>query len=335
VTAKALAHPEIFSQDLPRKDVENIVVYFGDRHSVTIPTEKPLAIVSRHELGRRLLDESIRTGVEFIRGRVTRVEKAPSDWTIATREREFRAEFLVGADGATSIVRRSLGNPLEPEDLAVTLGYFIPGDAPPQMKVFFVPALEGYIWSFPRPGHISYGLITRSGPAWTVRAKTLLANFIIADLGADAMGDAEPYSALVPCLRPASWPRNTVEGDRWALVGDAAGLTDPITGEGIHFAIQSAEALVRTIGTPGKYSKAVWDEMGRELARASRMYARFYRGRFMAGDFRKRVVQLSSRSRTLRAILGNFIAGEQPYTTLKKKLFFSAPRVGWELIFGR
>src|SRR5262249_5919472 len=140
---------------------------------------------------------------------------------------------------------------------------------PPHMKIFFVPALEGYIWSFPRPGHISYGLITRSGPAWTVRAKTLLANFILADLGPEAMTGAEPYSALVPCLRPKSWPGNSVEGDRWALVGDAAGLTDPITGEGIHFAIQSAEALARTIDTPGKYAKVVWEEMGRELARAS------------------------------------------------------------------
>jgi hypothetical protein len=52
----------------------------------------------------------------------------------------------------------------------------------------------------------------------------------------------------------------------------------------------------------------------------------------MAGDFRKRAVQFSSRSRTLRGIIGAFIAGEQPYTTLKKKLFLSAPRVGWELL---
>ena len=46
------------------------------------------------------------------------------------------------------------------------------------MKIFFVPALEGYIWSFPRPNHISYGLISRSGPGRTARAKELLSNFI-------------------------------------------------------------------------------------------------------------------------------------------------------------
>jgi flavin-dependent dehydrogenase len=126
-----------------------------------------------------------------------------------------------------------------------------------------------------------------------------------------------------------------VEGERWALLGDAAGLTDPITGEGIHFAIQSAEIFARTLATPGEYAKAVTSEMGRELARASRMYRRFHTGSFMAGDFRKRAVQFSARSRTLRSIMGAFIAGEQPYTTLKKKLFFSAPRVGLELILNR
>ena len=44
------------------------------------------------------------------------------------------------------------------------------------MKIYFVPAFEGYIWSFPRPNHTSYGLITRSLPGWTVRAKMLLSN---------------------------------------------------------------------------------------------------------------------------------------------------------------
>ena len=111
------------------------------------------------------------------------------------------------------------------------------------MKIFFVPALEGYIWSFPRPNHISYGLISRSGPGRTARAKELLSNFIVADLGAEVMAHAEFYSAPVPCLSPESWKKNVIAGDRWALVGDAAGLTDPITGEGIYFAFRSAEIL--------------------------------------------------------------------------------------------
>jgi flavin-dependent dehydrogenase len=203
------------------------------------------------------------------------------------------------------------------------------------MKVYFVPDFEGYIWSFPRPNHISYGLITRSIPGWTGRSKTLLSNFIVADLGADLLEQAEFYSAPVPCLGPQAWKRNQIAGDRWALVGDAAGLADPITGEGIYFALKSAEILAQTIEAPQQYAAKVWSEIGIELERASRMYKRFYNGRFLGGDFKKRTVQLSQHSRTLRAILGNLIAGNQSYLGLKKKLFFSIPSIGIDLITGR
>jgi flavin-dependent dehydrogenase len=233
------------------------------------------------------------------------------------------------------MVRRTVGTAFRPEDLSVTLGYFIRTDGPPHMKIYFVPGFEGYIWSFPRPNHISYGLITRSIPGWTGRAKMLLSNFILADLGADVLHQAEFYSAPVPCLGPEAWKQNRICGDRWALVGDAAGLVDPITGEGIYFAMKSAEILAQTIDAPEQYANRVWKEMGIELERASRMYRRFYNGRFLAGDFRKRTVQLSQRSRTLRTILGNLIAGNQSYMGLKKRLLFSIPSIGIDLITGR
>jgi flavin-dependent dehydrogenase len=149
------------------------------------------------------------------------------------------------------------------------------------------------------------------------------------------MEHAEFYSAPVPCLRPKSWRDNAIAGDGWGLLGDAAGLADPITAEGIYFAFRSAELLAENIEKPGEYSKAIWQEMGRELARASRMYRRFYRGRFWGTDFRKRTVQLANNSRTVRQILGNLIAGNQSYLNLKKTLFLSIPSVGWDLVSGR
>ncbi len=75
--------------------------------------------------------------------------------------------------------------------------------------------------------------------------------------------------------------------------------------------------------------------IGRELERAARMYKRFYRGRFFAADFKKRTVQFSRRSRTLRMILGNLIVGNQSYLSLKKKLVLSLPSIGIDLITGR
>lgn len=335
VTAKALSSCPVFESGLPRKNIERITVYFGDKTSVNVAPQQPLAVVSRRELGKHLLDEALNAGVTFVKHRVNSIETLNGGWKIAAPDNEVQAQFLIGADGATSFVRRTLGNAFAGEDLCMTLGYFIPGEAPPTMKIYFVPSFEGYIWSFPRPSHISYGLITRIEPGWTARAKMLLSNFILAELGSEALKDAEFYSAPVPCLRPRAWETNQIYGQRWALLGDAAGLADPITGEGIYFALRSAEILANTIEQPERYGTTVMAELGRELARASRMYRRFYRGRFLGGDFRKRTVQLSQRSRTLKTILGNLIAGNQSYLELKKKLFFSIPSISLDLVSGR
>jgi len=335
VTTKTLGQFGIFKSDLPRVDIERITVFFGDKDSVSITPLSPLAVVSRQELGKYLLAEATRAGVRIVTDRVTEIKDQKKRWIISGRETEFEADFLVGADGATSMVRRATGHGLKPEDLCVTLGYFINGSFPAHMKIFFVPSFEGYIWSFPRPNHVSYGLITRSGPAWNTRARTLLANFIEADLGPLAMDQAEFYSAPVPCLGPQTWKKNPISGDRWALVGDAAGLVDPITGEGIYSAFRSAQLLAETIDRPGAYSQAIANDIGRELSRASGMYKTFYRGHFLGGDFRRRTIQLARRSRTVRQVLGNLISGNQSYVNLKKTLFYSIPSVGWDLISGR
>ena len=335
ITWRAIDRFDVFAGELPRKSIEEVTVYFGDRNSVKVAPKRPPAIVSRRELAQFLLNEAQRCGVRLLHQRVTGIQRESGRWRVATKSDAIGADFIVGADGATSFVRRSLGTPFSPQDLCITMGYYIPGDVPPAMKIFFVPALEGYIWSFPRPNHISYGLISKSGPGRTARAKELLANFISADLGSDAIEQGEFYSAPVPCLSPASWTTNVISGERWALVGDAAGLTDPITGEGIYFAFRSAEILADNIDRPAAYSKAIWEDMGQELQRGARMYGKFYSGQFLGADFRKRAVQLARRSRTIRQLIETFIEGNQSYMTLKKKLFLSVPSVAWDLVSRR
>jgi flavin-dependent dehydrogenase len=335
VTAKALAGCAVFPPDLPKKDIETITVYFGDKTSVNITPKLPIAVVSRRDLSKYLMDEALKRGVTFVKHRVNHIDAVNGGWKIPFSDTEVHADFLIGADGATSYVRRTLANPFPPEDLCMTLGYFIPRDTSATMKIFFVPSFDGYIWSFPRPNHISFGLVTRTEPGWTARAKMLLSNFIEAELGSGAIENAEFYSAPIPCLTPRAWEKNVIAGKRWALLGDAAGLADPITGEGIYFALRSAEILANSIDAPEQYQSRIMADFGRELARAARMYRRFYRGRFLGGDFRKRTIQLSNRSRTLKGILGNLISGNQSYLNLKKKLFFSIPAVSLDLVSGR
>jgi geranylgeranyl reductase family protein len=335
LSAKTLSSFGLFASNIPRNNIARITIYFGDNLSVTVTPQDPIAVVSRRELAKHLIEEAGQSSVSILKTRVNSIERIAHGWRLSARDGSVQSDFLIGADGATSLVRRTLGLRLGPEDLSVTLGYFIPGDFPAHMKIYFVPGFEGYIWSFPRINHTSYGLITRSEPGWASRAKVLLANFIAADLGAEVLEQAEFYSAPVPCLGSRTWRTHHIAGERWALIGDAAGLVDPITGEGIYYAFKSAHILADTIERPDQYTAKIGLDIGRELERASRMYKRLYRGRFLGADFKKRTVQLSGRSNTVKTILGNLIAGNQNYVGLKRRLFTAIPSVGLDLILRR
>src|SRR6187200_461775 len=62
VTFRALDQFDIFSGSLPRKQIEEITVFFGDKNSVKVVPRRPLVIVSRKELGQALLSEAERCG---------------------------------------------------------------------------------------------------------------------------------------------------------------------------------------------------------------------------------------------------------------------------------
>lgn len=323
-------HGAIPSQ-LPIQKIKTMTLYYGDRCSVSLEPSEPMGVVSRKEYFHHMLAEAVSAGADFLEDRVTDLRRVEAHWTLHTHTSSFSADFVVGADGASSLVRRKLGSPLTPEDLSVTLGYFIRGYQSQVLKIFLVPSMEGYLWSFPRPDHVSYGLITRPGPHWTSQGKLLLENYIAADLGEDALEGAEFYSAPVPRLRAGSWKTNTIAGAGWALIGDAAGLVDPITGEGIYYALRSAELLAERLPATGAYEQAVMDTWGAELERAAQLCRLFYSGRFLGASFLKRLVQFARRSATVRSHLSALIAGTQPYIGLRRRLLAAAPQVTLEL----
>jgi hypothetical protein len=115
------------------------------------------------------------------------------------------------------------------------LGYYVPGDRE-QIDIQFLPNLEGYIWVFPRCGHLSVGICGKGEPAGSLRKR--LENYMV-EKGISWKG-ASFYSHLLPSLDTKSWKENRVSGDGWMAVGDAAGLVDPITGEGIYYAFMWA-----------------------------------------------------------------------------------------------
>ena len=112
-----------------------------------------------------------------------------------------------------------------------------------QIDIQFLPNLEGYIWVFPRCGHLSVGICGKGEPAQSLR-KRLEAYMIEKGI---SWKDGAFYSHLLPSLETASWKRNRVAGEGWMAVGDAAGLVDPITGEGLYYAIRSADLAAKAL----------------------------------------------------------------------------------------
>jgi flavin-dependent dehydrogenase len=136
------------------------------------------------------------------------------------------------------------------------------------------------------------------------------------------------YSHLLPSLDTPSWRGNRVAGEGWMAVGDAAGLVDPITGEGLYYAIRSADLAVQTLLSetcaPAGQSAAYRDLLRRDFAAdlefGSRLAKRVFLGRFLLGSVPARMVQFTRRSPRFATIIQDLFSGKQPYLGLKRRL---------------
>jgi flavin-dependent dehydrogenase len=136
------------------------------------------------------------------------------------------------------------------------------------------------------------------------------------------------YSHLLPSLDSGSWRNNRVSGDGWMAVGDAAGLVDPITGEGLYYAVRSADlaasALLEDAGGPAEtaaqYRLSLRRDFTGDLEFGSRLAKRMYRGSFFRASVPTRMVQFTRRSPRFSAIMQDLFAGRQSYAALKRRL---------------
>jgi flavin-dependent dehydrogenase len=124
-----------------------------------------------------------------------------------------------------------------------------------------------------------------------------------------------------------------VSGEGWYLLGDAAGLVDPITREGIYFALQSAQyaadAVIDGSGRASRhYADRIRSEIVSDLAHAARLKAAFFDPRFS-----RLLVAALARSEAIRAVMGDLIAGTQSYRTLSWRLVKTMEvGVAWRLL---
>jgi len=325
LTAKALPllPPAPPGDPLPVRSIEACRFESGLGEQVDMALARPVAIGARREVDAWLLRRAVDAGAVHVSERVTEVGATGGLRTSAGRVERF--DLIVGADGAGSLVRRTFAGATPPARLTMAAGWFAPGTA--TMTVRFLPGLAGYAWLFPRPDHVGVGICAplQSQPTRELIAR--LRDLVARAYPALADEDAQPYAHTIPS--PSADPASILEiaGEGWALVGDAAALADPITGEGIYYALRSASLLADALreGAVSRYPERVLEEFGRELLTAARLHARFY-----APGFTRRMIRYASRSAAVRTILGELVLGDQGYTGLKRRLLRATPRFALE-----
>jgi flavin-dependent dehydrogenase len=257
-------------------------------------------------------------------------------WRLRTKHGTAEADFCILATGARNPLRE-VGTELGANDAVTTLGYYVPGTQD-QIDIQFLHNLEGYIWAFPRCGHLSVGIAGKHETAQSLRAR--LERYM--DERSIAWKGSQFFSHLLPSLEEPGWRNNRVSGDGWLAVGDAGGMTDPITGEGLYYAIRSGDLASQVVlddahGLAQKaaaYREILAREFALDLQFAARLAKRFFRGRFLFGSVPARMVQFVRRSPRFRFLMQDLFAGTQPYLGLRERFLGSLNGVLQDVVLG-
>jgi flavin-dependent dehydrogenase len=321
LTYKAYSqYPFLADGATPKKIIRQTVLSAPKSKAVTLSLDRPLLIYSRYDLNGMLLDRAQSAGAQLEKTRILNIERTGSRWLLHTKNGAVDADYCVVATGARNPLR-NFGTELTSSDAMSALGYYIPGDRN-RIDIQFLPNLEGYIWVFPRCGHLSVGICGKGEPASALRAR-LERYMEEQDLSKDG---ATFYSHLLPCLGTPAWKRNRVSGDGWIATGDAAGLVDPITGEGLYYAVRSADLAAKAILAESldlagvAYKKLLRRDFMADLEFGSRLAGRVFQGTFLGGSVTSRMVQFTRLSPRFRSVMQDLFAGTQPYAGLKRRL---------------
>jgi geranylgeranyl reductase family protein len=251
----------------------------GRRTSLPLPADGDYAaVVPRVELDAVLVARARDAGVDVRDGTAVSAIDARNDGITVSLGGNggVRARYVVAADGHYSFVRRSLRPPAPPE-----LGtwhafrqYFRGVDDPRLYVLFEADLLPGYAWVFPLPegrANVGFGVLRRpgmTGKELNARWRELLTRPSVRTV----LGpDAEPEATHRAWPIPASFEYDALADGRVLYVGDAANVVDPLTGEGIAQAIETATLAVEAIATGDaagvgqRYREGVHRALGRDL----------------------------------------------------------------------
>ena len=266
-------------------ETEIRTIIFSSRFSEVFTrtsAEPMLFCTNRDKFDDFLLQKAVEAGAKVIHGaKVMEVSQKPDFVNVVTRDRTFRARLVIGAEGASGAVARSAGLRT---NILQGLAWEAEVMADPKIVKAFSQKVfldwgtfpGGYGWVFPKGDHFSIGV---GGPAslskWMIPYYDRLLTYLETEFGIK----------VVETISLKSWPipvrvkESVFHNGRVLVAGDAAGLTDPLTGEGIYYAVRSGilaakscHAYLTGVNTSlDSYTLAVNEELMQELLAANRI----------------------------------------------------------------
>jgi geranylgeranyl reductase family protein len=280
------------------REIGQVRFRFRDGREVTIglPEQHPIIMVMRDHFDHLILQHAraqVRDGAQVVS---VKQDAAGVEVAIQTGE-TVRARYLIGADGASSRVARQVGLWCDRQqgiavEVEVPVGDVLLEEYDDTALFIFGTPPSGYLWVFPKRAHLSVGIGALRGRGADIkrilrREMTCLG---VEVAGVRQRGHALPlYSSHAPLHR-----------GRVLLVGDAAGLIDPLLGEGIRHAIDSGRMAANAVVMDDLawYTRRVHREIGSDFLWGRRWARAFYkhpRGCFEFGVRNPRFVKAFAR----------------------------------------
>jgi geranylgeranyl reductase family protein len=258
------------------RDISGAMVDYRKIRTIVMDMDKSYgAVVNRATFDHLLALEAGAAGADIHEAEPVRaIYEAKQGVSVTTTQNTYQARFLIGADGANGITARYLGH-TKP---SLALGYEVhvkedfPAlrEHPNRIALYFGTVPAGYTWIFPRGQGASVGI----GIPWknARHVKAQFAAFLATlELPPELIFSARAHP--IPAFSP--FHRRPLGRGPILLAGDAAGFVDPVTGEGIYYALKSGRAGAESIAVATNphalvrdYRRRLWTDVIRELSYA-------------------------------------------------------------------
>ena len=250
VSTRCLNHIGVDLSPVVERTIDEACITLNQRRSSELrrPTPEPFGyLTQRSRLDALLAEKAAESGAAFRqRAGIRSVERNGRGITVRTSDGSFHGRVLVAADGANGVTARMAGVELPDHNRAIALeGNVSPGGGVPEkwdhaIGVDFGTIEGGYSWLFPKGDHVNVGLggYSHVGPKLRNGLRDLVRFY---GLDPEALWGVRGHH--LPQRRETS---ALVDGNV-VLVGDAAGVLDPLTAEGIFAAVRSAQLAAERI----------------------------------------------------------------------------------------